>query len=389
MIIKSFTADNSSNAIKMVRAELGADAIVLKTRQIPFGEHKGQIEITACLENATAGQASLALPDDPADLNTIAEQEELVAMSKQVQTASQRPETVEPNPSLPAAIEARLHERLAAMDDRLSLIAEGILAAPKPVNSASQVDEVRAQLLDNDVPVNFVDELLSQVDSDDSQSERVEKATALLSRSLESCIGGELKLQPGDTVVVVGPAGSGKSSIIGKLAARIVSQKQMKVRLATLDNYKIAASEEISRYADVLDVAYTDLQFDNKNKFANTDEVKLVDTPALPSDKDRRSALAGKIRALAPTHCIVVMSALTRSADIADLVDQLNDMGPTHLVVTMLDLTRRHGALITAPKTLNVKLTYTTSAPGGIGLLSVPKAGKIANQLLGIGETNE
>ena len=63
MIIKSFTADSVAAALKEVRAELGGEAVVLKTRQLVNPGDSNRIEITACLDKPTAAQASVALPD--------------------------------------------------------------------------------------------------------------------------------------------------------------------------------------------------------------------------------------------------------------------------------------------------------------------------------------
>ena len=63
MIIKSFTAETMTAALKTVRQELGGDAVVLKSRQLSNGTDANRVEVTACLDKPTAAQASLALPD--------------------------------------------------------------------------------------------------------------------------------------------------------------------------------------------------------------------------------------------------------------------------------------------------------------------------------------
>src|SRR5512138_740160 len=50
MIIKTITADSMAAGLKLVRSELGKDAVVLKSREIPGGSANGRVEITACTE---------------------------------------------------------------------------------------------------------------------------------------------------------------------------------------------------------------------------------------------------------------------------------------------------------------------------------------------------
>ncbi|RKX20827.1 MAG: hypothetical protein DRP35_05405, partial [Candidatus Zixiibacteriota bacterium] len=63
MIIKSFKAETSASALKMVRSEMGGDAIILKTRELIGELGNNRIEITACLENPTVGQSNAIFPD--------------------------------------------------------------------------------------------------------------------------------------------------------------------------------------------------------------------------------------------------------------------------------------------------------------------------------------
>ena len=57
MIVKSFIADSVAGALKMVRSELGGDAVILKTRKIESIKQKmvgGRVEVTACIDQSPA-----------------------------------------------------------------------------------------------------------------------------------------------------------------------------------------------------------------------------------------------------------------------------------------------------------------------------------------------
>ena len=61
MVIKSYVAPSVAGALKMIRAELGSKAVVLKTRGLSARESgvgRRMVEITACLEKPSVGALS-------------------------------------------------------------------------------------------------------------------------------------------------------------------------------------------------------------------------------------------------------------------------------------------------------------------------------------------
>ena len=64
MIIKTFRADTSAEALKKIRQEMSGDAIVLKSNQTQSENGRTVFEVTACLENPTVAQSSVLLDND-------------------------------------------------------------------------------------------------------------------------------------------------------------------------------------------------------------------------------------------------------------------------------------------------------------------------------------
>ena len=53
-------------------------------------------------------------------------------------------------------------------------------------------------------------------------------------------------------VALIGPTGVGKTTTIAKLAANLKLREKRRVGLITLDTYRIAATEQLKRYADII-----------------------------------------------------------------------------------------------------------------------------------------
>jgi flagellar biosynthesis protein FlhF len=53
-------------------------------------------------------------------------------------------------------------------------------------------------------------------------------------------------------VALIGPTGVGKTTTIAKLAANLKLREKHRVGLITLDTYRIAAVDQLKRYADII-----------------------------------------------------------------------------------------------------------------------------------------
>ena len=361
MIIKSFVARNANEALRRVRKEMGGDAIVLKTRQLVDGVDGQRVEVTACLERPSVGQTSDILTRTggaPSSAPASRIPDEAVAKVEEVLSRAEESAIPEIRDNL------NLH-RLEQKIDRL-------LARPHwnvTIDTAALV----AAMTDSDAPNEIIDEFLQRCDDQDADS-----AVETLSSLIGPMICDDLSIAENDRVVVVGQAGVGKSSLIGKFAARFVAREKKTVTLATLDEQRIGAYDELQSYAAILG---TEISAPNESKHVKKG-VCLIDTPALTRDGKKNSELKAAVADLNPTHCFAVMSATQRSVDIRDNVKSFGMVGATHIVATMLDLTTRWGSILTACRTSGLKLAFVSRGPGGIGTLEKPTARTIAESLL-------
>ena len=357
MIIKSFVARNANEALRRVRKEMGGDAIVLKTRQLTDGIDGPRVEVTACLESASVGQSS--------DILAVGN-----AGAPRAETPRVADETAKPI-SVPRAI---------TVDDgdtdfdltRIERKLDRLLARPHwnvSIDTAAYV----SVLTDADAPNDIIDEFLQTFDDREP-----EKAVEIFTGLIEPLIDEKVAITDKDRVIVVGPAGVGKSSLIGKLAANLVAREKKSVTLSTLDEQRIAAYEELQSYAAILGAALKEARDSKDNKKG----VCLIDTAAVTRDADAIAELQGSIAGLKPTHCFAVVAATQRSSDLRGIISICKQIGATHIVATMLDLTDRWGSILTACRASGLKLAFVSSGPGGVGPLAKPSAHAIAEKLL-------
>lgn len=371
MIIKTYAAESAAAALKMVRAELGADAVVLKTRELPAGRGTERIEITACADKAIATEPErTASPKaNPRQITraSFPQVETGRTQTTSINTVTVKAEPVASTPVSAAPVASTRIEQLEQKIDRiLSLLANQM--------TSDRQHQICSHLADRDLPEAFIQELVI---------EGLDGTTPLrtaLTDSLTSIMIPGLTFKAGDSIAVLGFAGAGKTSVLGKLAAKQVFQEKQSIRLVSLDSVKVGAFEELSSYADILGSQAVD--YATAKTTTDSNSITLIDTPALSRQNQHLVTLRDQIDTLKPNYRLAVVSALTRATDAESIVQQLAVFAPTHIVVTMLDLTERWGSAVAAARASRLPICYVTNAPAGFGTVVTPDAAAFTKMFL-------
>jgi len=363
-------------ALKEVRQEMGSDATVLRTRRLKGGKGRGQIEITACTEKKpSATQATAVLHETAAP----------VRVSGQAEPRVSNPEITLESTVSNFSEEAAFNrdDRIERIERKLDQLSRLAFLPQSDLHWYGILEHIYRQLKEADLPSTHLDPFMSSLlDEYDDRRDSAAFVHKKLANDLSSMMLAGLRFKPGDKVIFLGPPGAGKSSVMGKLATQLVVQDRKKVKLASLDYHKIAAHEELSSYAEILQVKVTDPFGNATDNNDDGDAITLIDAPPLSPDQQTIDNLKEKIERINPNYRLAVFSALTRSSDIKELAERLKPLLPTHIVVTMLDLTAHHGSAVAAAKVLGGKITFITDSPGGVGQVKTLDPDSFAHSLL-------
>ncbi len=379
MIIKTFRAETSSAALKRVREEMGGDAIVLKTTQQEGSLGRVVYEVTACLENPTVGQTSKIFPDET---TTAPRAIVIEAPELEDQSIVPTPEpTLKPTPEINhQSTDDVWQKRYEKLELKINTFLE--TGSKEQQSMYAPFENVYEQLLSHDFSAEFINEFITELqETYDSADSTMAFVKMKLAEKIIGYTTEDFSLSHGDKLAVVGPAGAGKSSVMGKLAATLVMREKKKVTLITLDDVKMGAYDETAAYAEILGVDYAD----NRNaeeSAKNNNTITLIDTVALPNIVENIIPINDKLDAIKTNYRIAVFSAIMRSKDVVLFQEQMKTINATHLVITKTDMTSCLGTLITAAHTFGLKIIYTTDTLGGIGLLHRPQAAELVNQIL-------
>ena len=156
---------------------------------------------------------------------------------------------------------------------------------------------------------------------------------------------------------LVGPTGVGKTTTIAKLAAIHGLGNDgpaPRVRIVTIDNYRIGARQQIETYGEIMRIPVTSAETADEVKKAialgSDAEMMFIDTVGRsPTDYARMAEMRSVLDAVGRGGTTqLVVSATTKFADLLHILRQFEPFGYDSVIVTKLDETSSVGNVISA-----------------------------------------
>jgi flagellar biosynthesis protein FlhF len=147
-------------------------------------------------------------------------------------------------------------------------------------------------------------------------------------------------------IFFVGPTGSGKTTTIAKLAAKYFLHQGRLVSLYSTDNYRIAAIEQLKRYADTMDIPFFTIK--EPKKFQETiqrdgSELLLVDTAGYShKNSDFYSKMKQYTEALGEkdqVENILVLASTVSYNNAKSVMNAYDDLDYKRIILTKVDET--------------------------------------------------
>jgi len=230
MKIKRFLEKDSRRAMARVRAELGADAVILSNKSI-----NGQTELVAAID---IDETALGTSMEP--------------FSAQIAPHLALPPKVAPAmDSLTLTdLQRELGNLRSILESELSQLAWRDIAG-RPSVKAALYNRLTALGFSRTLCGSIVDKLPAK-----GELEEQWKRALMMLVQLISVQEGDSILNNGGIVALVGSTGVGKTTTIAKLAARFVLRHGNKqVALITTDSHRIGAHEQLETFATYLDIS--------------------------------------------------------------------------------------------------------------------------------------
>ena len=355
MKIKTFYAKSMQAALRLIKEQLGPDALILSSREYPPtgpGRVSNGFEVVAAVDDeGLAGQKT------EADSILLSGRKRV---SERGDSRVPRPEdTYEfSRPIAPSALE--MTEPAGAASLELPTLYDGeepATAAGRPsIPGDASVQEFRRILLSKEVSEPLASQLLEDACSLLRPEDR--QSMPAFQRAVVSAACSRIKRSdppdglPGKRVVVfAGPTGVGKTTSIAKLAARLALKHRKKVVLLSLDGYRIGAVEQLKTYAGLMGMPFRFVpdiaELARAIGESSQRDYILVDTAGHgPRNAGPVFELGRFLESFRDAECHLVMSATTKQKDIPEIISRFQCCEPDHLLFTKLDETTTLGPIL-------------------------------------------
>ncbi|MDX9786421.1 MAG: flagellar biosynthesis protein FlhF [Desulfobacterales bacterium] len=358
MTAKTYQAKSIQEAIGKIKAEMGADAMILSTQRLPKGPRNPYgtnifevaaappgVDVAAVKkpafgesigggdhwlnrdsgDNAAAGEADMGWDEIRSELVTI---KDMLFLFNQV---GAMPDFVQMHPEC-----LNLYARLV----RAGISEQRARGFMKNAGAFSGRTSTR------EIAKNVLREILSKIEILDPFAE-------------ES--GGRR------VAAFIGPTGVGKTTTIAKLAAELSLKQKKRVGIISIDSYRIGAVEQLKTYSDIMGLpclpAFSAEDFQLALSRMERREIILVDTAGQSHlDMDRMREL-GRLMAGGDSKISnhLVLSATVKREDMREAAENFATLSPETYVFTKVDETRTRGGLIDQLMDLKLPVSFVTN----------------------------
>ncbi|MDE3838535.1 flagellar biosynthesis protein FlhF [Bacillus methanolicus] len=394
MKVKKYVASTMTEAMKLIRAELGNDAVILNSKVVHTGGFLGffkkkNIEVIAAVD---------PIPKDEA-IPIVKQKTKNIPKEKEYQFEKQQ--DIYPENKLESTFHnLRTSELIKEISEIKALLKKGHstfnesgIPLPGPLHEASLLME--KQEINKQIQAAVLEELIEKwylTGARASIDEVLSWLKSYICNRIANLTFGGVHFAK-QYVNVVGPTGVGKTTTLAKIAADCVLTHKKKAAFITTDTYRIAAIDQLKTYAQLLnvplEVCYNMEDFQKAaNQFADYDIV-FIDTAGRNfRNPDYVNDLKKTIDFDRDMETYLVLSLTSKQKDMEEIIEQFSLISIDKLIFTKADETSSYGAMLNVIDKYRIGAAYLTNGQNVPDDILVANPSVITNLLFGV-ETDE
>ncbi len=360
MRIKRFEASDTYSAMAMVKEELGEDAVILSTRNLPgkSGSSRGgpRIEVVAAMEYDPEPEITLPPPETPG------------TEGRRPKTVGYGYQSVRQTPSKGAPRQTTAKQSMSQQPDFDSKLSAELAARTLPAENGNKAAKVHFE--SNDLRLRFANFLRRQYCAKEELESRVSgQATGSAAQKggrpdpkqvaqWRDKIIDQLQITPlaigiskAPTVVaLIGPTGVGKTTTAAKIAAWYSIHEGMKVALLSMDCYRIGATDQLRTYAKIMrlpcEIALRKKDLQMALLRHQDKDLIIIDTAGKsPYDPNHIRELGEWFSLKSGIEPYLVLSATCKKEDLQQILTTYEPLRVKGLILSKLDETRAYATL--------------------------------------------
>ena len=264
--------------------------------------------------------------------------------------------------------------------EKLAATVERLVAEMKKQNMLrddaehAHIVKVQKILEENDFSPSYIKKLSARLKDELSYTEIESFST--VQKKLFELLAESIKIKPTNNqpkmrvVLLVGPTGVGKTTTLAKIAAQYIGKKSgkpLRVKVITIDNWRIGASYQMNRYCELMGIPLTVAASpDDVRKcmalYREEADVICIDTIGRsPKDREKISIMQNYFTELGDdAEVYLTVCAGTRINDIREIMKEYAAFKYKSLIITKFDETSYIGNLLSIISETDIPITYIT-----------------------------
>ncbi len=418
MKTKKIVADSMPLALKMVRQQLGDNAIIVNTRAVKIGGILGlfgkqKYEVTAYSveseEERLKSNPNINRNENPKTNLSFKTSSEGTSGEDELKSSvfHKKPQQLysyysqaasEPEKAPAPAAQPSLVEKDSLMDElknmrklMMNYMINDKQQGALPPGLTKCIERLKKQGVEEEVLEFVVTGMLYKFES------LSELQDAEIKQEVFSIIKGLIQKRiPESTLVdertrminVIGPTGVGKTTSIAKLATEQVLKQKRRVAMITTDVYRIAAVEQLKTYAGILNVPIEVARTVNElesalKKLEHCDLIYMDTTGRNYKELKYRESINEYLNQPLISDNYLVLSLTTKYEDMQLLLNEFLNSPVKKLILTKFDETSSYGSILNIAYKFPYKIAYITNGQSVPEDITTINADQIASYLLG------
>ncbi len=257
------------------------------------------------------------------------------------------------------AMQRELHTLKGMLSNRVASTPQVSIPHVHPAHTG-----IYARLQELGISSYLCQEVLTKLPLSSEVNEGWRKALAILAHGLKT-VDNDV-LETGGVVAMIGPTGVGKTTTIAKMAARYaLKYGRESVAVVSIDNYRIAAQDQILSYGQMIGVpvflAAGKKEFSNIMDDLCDKQLILVDTAGM-GQRDERIEEQLELMSDVPydLQTYLVMSANTQEAALNQIASAYTNQAINGCILTKLDETVSLGGMLSMLTKWKIPVSYMT-----------------------------
>lgn len=402
MQIKKFQGKTETEAMMLVKEELGKDAVVMNVRTVkPKGINrffkKPMIEVTAAIDDNVSYNSGEEMLSKLQEIQKKNENSSNENKSKGMENNSNKQIEDKLN-SLQELLEKQMQlkvEEEKAQKQEEKSVEEKAQREVKEKNWNEEcIQLIYSQLIANEVDDRYAETIINEIKNNLNKDATLDNVLASIYQKIILKLGQPktIKINEGEPkfIYFIGPTGVGKTTTIAKIASELKVQKKNKIALITSDTYRIAAVEQLRTYANILGVPLKVVYSEEEMKKAREEfkdyDLVLVDTAGRShKSREQRDDIERLLLAVPEEEreVYLVLSATTKYRDLLNISDAYSTITGYNIIFTKLDETSCIGNILNIRMHTGAELSYTTLGQNVPEDIEIINPQNIAKQLLG------